>query len=97
MIEKIIIIAILVRAIHYTFQEGEIFGFVQEWFANMNEKLKQPIYDCAVCMSPWHGTYLYWIIWGAWLKTGTWQEWLVVIIGAMGVNAAINQLTPKDD
>lgn len=96
MVEKIFIVALIVRAIHYTMQEGEIFGFVQTWFAHMSEKLKQPFFDCAVCMTVWHGTYIYWLIWGFWLNTGMWQEWLVVIIAAMGLNAIINQMMPND-
>lgn len=77
-------------------KEGEIFGFVNNWFANLNEKLKQPLFECPVCQAPWYGSVLYWLIWGLWLNVGSWQEWLVVIIGAMGLNAIINQMMPND-
>lgn len=98
MIEKILIISALVFAIHYTMKEGEIFGRLGTWFEmNLPVAIHPPIFDCAVCMAPWHGTYLYWLIWGFWLKTSSWQEWLVCVIAAMGLNAVINQLTPKDD
>jgi hypothetical protein len=62
------------------------------------EKLSQPIFDCPVCMAPWHGTYLYWLI--PWQRIGLpahdWVAWLVVIIGALGLNSIIIR-TFKDE
>lgn len=97
MLEKILITSFCVFAIWYTMQPGEIFGIVQDWFANLNEKLKQPFFSCYVCMSVWHGSYVYWIIWGVYLKTANWKEWLIVIVAAMGFNAILSQLFPKDN
>lgn len=87
MLEQSAIIALLILAIWYTFQEGEIFGFVQKW---SHWKAAPALFDCNVCMSPWYGSVLYVIIWGV-----NWH-WPVVVISAMGINAAINKLTPKD-
>lgn len=87
MLEPIIIIALLVLAIWYTMQEGEIFGFMQ---AYSNWKIAPALFDCNVCMSPWWGSLLYVLIYGI-----NWQ-WPVVVIAAMGLNAAINKLSPKD-
>lgn len=89
MIEQIIIIALLVLSIWYTFQEGEIFGFVSVYGDRLPEKLQQPLFACNVCMSPYYGSVIYWLLWG-----NNWIEWLVVVIGAMGLNAAINKLSP---
>lgn len=85
MLEPTIIISLLVLAIWYTFQEGEIFGFVQRW---SYIKAAPAIFECNVCMTPWWGSLLYVLIYGA-----NWQ-WPVVVIAAMGVNAAINKLSP---
>lgn len=97
MIDKIFIISFLVFGINYTMKPGEIFGIVNTWFANMNERLKQPLYECPVCMVPYYGSVFYWSIWELWLKTGKWQEWMIVTISAMGLNAIINQLSPDKD
>lgn len=85
MLEHAAIIALLVLAIWYTFQEGEIFGFVQRW----DDKVWFPaVFGCNVCMCPWHGSYLYVLIYGI-----NWQ-WPVVVLAAMGINAGINKLSP---
>lgn len=85
MLEQSFIIALLVLAIWYTFQEGEIFGFVQRW---SHWKIAPALFDCNVCMSPYYGSVLYVIIYGV-----NWN-WPIVVIAAMGVNAAINKLSP---
>lgn len=89
MLEESFIIALLVLAIWYTYQEGEIFGFVQKWEGSLG-KLFEPLFGCNVCMTPWYGSIIYVILWGV-----NWQ-WPVVVISAMGINAAINKLSPKD-
>jgi len=94
MIEKILVTSFCVFAIWYTMQPGEIFGFVQDWFAPMNKKLQDPIYNCPACMGFWHGSGVYWLIWGLWLKSACWQEWLVIVISTIGLNAIIINLWP---
>lgn len=84
---------LLVLAIWYTFQEGEIFGFVSVWGdQHIHYKLQPPLYECNVCMTPWYGSVLYWVI--------PWQHvlwhWPVVVIVAMGLNAALNKLQPQE-
>jgi hypothetical protein len=95
MLEQSVIIALLVLAIWYTFQEGEIFGFVQKW---SDLKAAPALFDCNVCMSPWWGSGLFWLI--PWSKMNLPKAdvwiWPVVVITAMGINAAINKLQPKD-
>jgi len=92
MLESAVIISFLVLSIHYTMQEGEIFGALGTWFyKHTPEKLHQPLYDCNVCMSPYYGSVLYVLIYGV-----NWQ-WPIVVITAMGINAAINKLSPDKD
>ncbi len=87
--EKILIVAFIVLAIWYSFQEGEIFGFVSHYGERLPEKWQQPLFGCNVCMSYWYGSAVYWIFWG-----NSWQEWIITVVGAMGANAAINKLSP---
>lgn len=55
------------------------------------EKISQPIFRCPVCMAPWHGTYLYWLI--PWQRLGLPAHdvvsWIVIIIAALGLNSII--------
>lgn len=55
------------------------------------EKLSQPIFRCPVCMAPWHGTYLYWLIpWGRLgLPAHTLWHWPIIVIAALGLNSII--------
>lgn len=92
-LNKALVISVMVFAIWYTFLPGEIFGRVNVWLSTLNEKLKQPLYQCPVCMVPWHGTYLYWVI--PWPHH--WVEWIVVVIAAMGLNVIINKSFPNCD
>lgn len=85
MFEHAAIIALTVLAIWYTFQEGEIFGFMQRF---SNWKIAPALFECNVCMSPYYGSALYVIIYGI-----NWQ-WPVVVGCAMGINAALNKLSP---
>lgn len=97
MIEKIFIVAFIVLAIWYTMQPKEIFGRLGQWLKNhLPEKLHDPIFSCPACMCFWHGTYVYWAIWGWWLKTALWQEWAVVVIAGIGINAIASNLFSKD-
>lgn len=97
MLEQSLIIALLVLAIWYTMQEGEIFHGLAVWFEkNTPAAIHPALFECNVCCTPWYGSILYWLIYGLWLNVATWQNWLVVVICAMGINAALNKLSPKD-
>jgi len=87
MIEAAVIISLLVLSIHYTMQEGEIFGGLGKWFEKtMPHQLHQPLFECNVCMTPWYGSVLYVLIYGV-----SWQ-WPVVIITAMGLSILYNRV-----
>jgi len=74
-----------------TFWPGMIFGGIRDLLANLNEKLKQPLFECPVCMCPYYGSILYWIIWGESVK-----EWLIVVFAAAGMNAVFVKLFPPE-
>lgn len=101
MIEKSLIISLLVLAIHYTMQEGEIFEKLGKWFEKvLPEQIHPAVFACPICMIFWHGGLLYWLV--PWGKLGItpssssiWQ-WLITIIAAMGINIVIVKLWPND-
>lgn len=92
MLEQSTIIALLVLSIWYTLQEGEIFHGLAMFMEKYTPSAIHPaLFECNVCMTPWYGSVLYVLIYGI-----SWQ-WPVVVITAMGINAAVNKLTPKDE
>jgi hypothetical protein len=93
MIEPVLIISFMVFAIWYTMQPGEIFGKLGDWLErNLPEVLHSPVFDCAICMTPWYGSAIYWLIWGQ-----SWLHWLSCVIGAMGLNVILSKLFPDKD
>jgi hypothetical protein len=93
MIEKIFVISFLVFAINYAMKDGEIFGFVGFRLSRiLHHKLHNPAFDCVICMAPWYGTIIYWLVWAEGCL-----EWVVVVIAAMGLNAVIINLSPAKD
>jgi hypothetical protein len=89
MLEKILITALIVMFIWATMLEGMIFGKIREWFINLNDFYAKFVWDCPICMTPWYGSGVYWIIWG-----NSWQEWLIVIFAAAGLNTVFVKLFP---
>jgi hypothetical protein len=97
MLEHSLIIALLVLSVWYTLQEGEIFGKLGEFFSKHTPSfMHQPLYECNVCMTVWYGSALYWLF--PWQQLGFGEarliEWPIVVIVAMGINAALNKLSP---
>lgn len=87
MIVQALIISLLVLSIHYTMQEGEIFGGLGKWFENnLPHQIHSPVFACNVCQTPWYGSAIYVLIWGV-----NWQ-WPVVVIAAMGLNIIYNRI-----
>lgn len=69
-------------------QEGEIFAFLGAYLAKkLPPVLHNPFFECVVCMAPWYGSVLYWLIWHKSIP-----ECLVVIIGSMGLNFIISKM-----
>jgi hypothetical protein len=92
MIESILIISFIVFAVWYTMQPGEIFGRLGDWLERkLPIKLHPPVFECPVCMVPYYGSAVYWLVWGV-----SWQHWIVCVIAAMGLNVVLNKLFPPD-
>lgn len=94
MLEKSLIISLLVLAIHYTMLEGEIFEGLGKWFErNLPERIHPAVFACNVCLTPWYGSVLYWLIpWKQLGMTGnSLIQWPVVIITAMAFNIVYNK------
>lgn len=89
---EIIVIALIVFAIHYTMQDGEIFSFLGDLFNRLPRALHNPTYECPVCMTPWYGSALYWLVFHVSII-----DWIVTVIAAMGLNAVILKLAPDKD
>lgn len=96
MIEHIVILSLITFAIWWTFQEGEIFGIVQVWFANLDPRIQKPLYDCAVCMHFYYGSLFYWLIYGS-TFAASWKDWLITVIAGIGLNGIIVKLWPPDN
>ncbi len=93
MIERIFITSLTVFAIWYSMLEGEVFGWLGKFIHNHTPTwAHSPLYDCPVCMIPYYGTALYWLAWGV-----NWQQWLLTIIPAMGLNVVITRMWPKEE
>lgn len=91
MIEKIIIIALIVFAIWYSMQEGEIFGWLGAWFERVLPGwMHNPVFACFICMTPWYGTGLYFLI-------PILPEWIPIVIAAMGLNGMAGNLFAKEE
>lgn len=91
MLEQSAIIALLVLSIWYTYQEDEIFHGMSRFMEKYTPAAIHPaLFECNVCMTPWYGSVLYVLMYGI-----SWQ-WPVVVITAMGINSAINKLSPND-
>lgn len=87
--EHLLKISFAVFAIWYSMQEGEIFGATQKLKLG---KLAEPLRDCPVCMCPWYGSAIYWIFWHL-----SWQDWIMTVIPAMGLNAILVKLFPDKE
>jgi len=91
MLEKIVIIMALVWAVNCLFWENMILSWIAEGLATLTNNIKKPLFDCVICGTPWYGSFFYWVIWG-----DSWQEWLIVIFSAMGINAILSSFLEKD-
>lgn len=87
----VLVIFLLVLSVWYTLQPGEIFGKLGLWLSqNIPKQLHQPVFECNVCMTPWYGSVLYWLLYGYGVV-----DWLITVIAAMGLQVGLNKLSPK--
>jgi hypothetical protein len=88
---QIIIVFLLVLSIWYTMQPGEIFGKLGLWLGvKLPANLHPPVFECNVCMTPWYGSVIYWL-----LFHNDVADWIVTVIAAMGMQVVLNKLSPK--
>lgn len=90
--EYIITTSFIVFAIWFSFREGEIFGRIHQLLWGIPEWMKQPLFECPVCMTPYYGSAFYWIFIG-----NSIAEWIVTVIAAMGLNAIIVFIKESND
>lgn len=101
-IEKIIIIALVIRGIKIVTELlslhwlGKDFEDLENWAFKGTQKQKKirttilkPLILCNICMSSIHGTWIYWVL--------TYPEidiinWPICIVGAAGLNQVINEI-----
>mgnify|MGYP001147184337 CR=1 FL=1 len=80
-IERGFIISLIVITIWKCFQPQMILGFIGNWLERKYPLwLRFPICECPVCMQPYYGGVIYWMVWGQ-----SWQEWILCIGVAMGI------------
>lgn len=96
--EALIIFA-FVLCIWYTMQEGEIFSIVGDLFSRrVPAKIHPAVFECNVCMTPWYGSALYWLV--PWhllaLPEAELVRWPIVVFSAMAMQIVINKLETKE-
>jgi len=92
MLQHAFVIAFGVMFIWCTMLPGMIFGFVRDWFASLKEFWKKPLFLCVICQTPYYGSLLYWIIFHV-----SWQDWLLTVFTAAGINVVFVKLFPYSD
>lgn len=81
MLTQAFVIALSVLFIYTTMQEGMIFEKLGNFFkCKLPEILWKPVFDCPICMTPWYGTIIYFI-----LFTFSWKDYLGTIFTAAGI------------
>lgn len=91
MTERIFYIALSIWAIHAVFWDGMIFGYVGNFIRNnFPTYMQKPLSECPICMIPYWGSAIYVLSYGF--------EWkiLMVLLGAMGINAIIVKFLPEN-
>jgi len=85
MIEKVFTISLAIIGIWTLYRPDHIFGGLAMEIKRLFPKVTRPAFDCMVCMVPWYGFPIYFILW----PNPPLAEPVFVIIGAMGANRVI--------
>lgn len=91
MLEQCFFLSFCVWAIHAVFWGGMILGGVGDFARNrLPMWLQKPFCECPICMTPYWGSAIYILSYGF--------EWkiLMVLLGAMGINAIIVKFLPEN-
>lgn len=78
-LQRAFIIGLIVICIWACFLESMIFGKIRD--IDMPDWLAQPLWNCPICMVPYYGSVVYWLVF-----KGSIIEWILVIMVAMGIN-----------
>jgi hypothetical protein len=98
MIEMSIIIALTVFFLHECTREGMILGFVYFWLYDLPEKIKKPLFDCTVCMSPYYGTLIILVChWSGYSPIQNFWQFIICLFMAGGINAIIMGVINRTD
>ncbi len=97
MLERSFIIAFIVTFIWASMLKGNIFGFIRtKVFVALSDYWKKPVFDCNICMTPWYGTAVYWLIVLSGKWESDWKDWLICIFIAGGINTVLNKMFVND-
>ncbi len=92
MIQWIIITALIVQAIWYSMQPGEIFGGLRSLLTRvLPGRLHSPVFDCPICMTPWYGLIIV-MVSGVFIEGPRPALWPFILLAAMGLNVVISKL-----
>jgi len=78
MVINALIISLIVLFIHATTWDGHIFAGIKK-LIKPEGKLYKPVYGCPICMTPYYGTAIYWLIYGFGIA-----DWTVTVGAAAG-------------
>lgn len=90
MIETIFITALIVLFIYECTREGMIFESIGNKLKPLPDFIKKPLYDCPICMVPWHGSLLIFIgntanVWHVHNPV----EWVFILFAGAGINTVL--------
>jgi hypothetical protein len=105
-IEISLAIALIVLAGHSFTWDKHIFSGIRN-IIDEKSAISKPLYNCPICMTPWWGTIIYWLIFDGFAAGRTFFDWFVVIGPATGFSVISVVLvvikdycakrTPEDD
>ena len=61
MLDTAVQIALIILAGHSFTWDGHIFNGIRKLISE-DGKISKPIYNCPICMTPWWGTFFYWLV-----------------------------------
>jgi len=86
-----LIVAFYVQAVWICFQEDMIFEWAGNFLSmNLPDFMQKPVYDCPICMTPWHGALFLFAIRSI-IKPGIFISGVILLV-AMGINVTITKL-----
>lgn len=106
MLQISFIISFIVMFLHATTRKGHIFGFIYErtWnWSGWKKKLKKPLFDCPICMTPWWGALICVAMYYADFFTfetftlTVFFKYILILFCAAGISTILIKFLPKFD